>query len=435
MGFWGNICDACSNIGGMFSAGFEDFKNLNFTGGISKWGMGAASAVGNIVTLGGANAIGNVISDGVSDNTTFEAKELANGDVIYAPHYSGPMSWFINDTVNEWAESIVTADSYEDSRQQALANGDTEAANNWTGAANGATANMLMDEAWAFADTALLVTGIGAVGAAAKAAGGAGKVAAETATKEAVKGATEQATKAAAETATKAAVKAAVKETGKKAIEQGTKGLVKNSLKHFGQVFVGSAVAAEVNQLAGDTILKTSQGEDIQEAVVNSVGEEVGNATETVTRVVGNVAPGISRLVNTIGAGLAAVGTTISKTTPGLFITAVCKKAGNGIRTWATGVETNTKGLSIQEVMDKEKKLIEANNLGDKSMTDIYVDEVVKRDKADNIDWTTRKTVQNHAEFLDSADDRETLEEAMANMETNASDISDMSTEQAEPAL
>lgn len=419
MGFWGNICDACSNIGGMFSAGFEDFKNLNFTGGISKWGMGAASAVGNIVTLGGANAIGNVISDGVSDNTTFEAKELANGDVIYAPHYSGPMSWFINDTVNEWAESIVTADSYEDSRQQALANGDTEAANNWTGAANGATANMLMDEAWAFADTALLVTGVGAIGAAGKAAKKAGEAAAKKVTEEVVEGTTKQATKAAV----------------KQAVKTATKGMVSGSLKHFGQVFAGSVVAAEANQLAGDTILKTSQGEDIQAAVVNSVGEEVGNATETVTRVVGNVAPGISRLVNTIGAGLAAVGTTISKTTPGLFITAVCKKAGNGIRTWATGVETNTKGLSIQEVMDKEKKLIEANNLGDKSMTDIYVDEVVKRDKADNIDWTTRKTVQNHAEFLDSADDRETLEEAMANMETNASDISDMSTEQAEPAL
>lgn len=419
MSFWGNICDACSNIGGMFSAGFEDFKNLNFTGGISKWGMGAASAVGNIVTLGGANAIGNVISDGVSDNTTFEAKELANGDVIYAPHYSGPMSWFINDTVNEWAESIVTADSYEDSRQQALANGDTEAANNWTGAANGATANMLMDEAWAFADTALLVTGVGAIGAAGKAAKKAGEAAAKKVTEEVVEGTTKQATKAAV----------------KQAVKTATKGMVSGSLKHFGQVFAGSVVAAEANQLAGDTILKTSQGEDIQAAVVNSVGEEVGNATETVTRVVGNVAPGISRLVNTIGAGLAAVGTTISKTTPGLFITAVCKKAGNGIRTWATGVETNTKGLSIQEVMDKEKKLIEANNLGDKSMTDIYVDEVVKRDKADNIDWTTRKTVQNHAEFLDSADDRETLEEAMANMETNASDISDMSTEQAEPAL
>lgn len=419
MGFWGNICDACSNIGGMFSAGFEDFKNLNFTGGISKWGMGAASAVGNIVTLGGANAIGNVISDGVSDNTTFEAKELANGDVIYAPHYSGPMSWFINDTVNEWAESIVTADSYEDSRQQALANGDTEAANNWTGAANGATANMLMDEAWAFADTALLVTGVGAIGAAGKAAKKAGEAAAKKVTEEVVEGTTKQATKAAV----------------KQAVKTATKGMVSGSLKHFGQVFAGSVVAAEANQLAGDTILKTSQGEDIQAAVVNSVKEEVGNATETFNRAVGNVAPGISRLVNTIGAGLAAVGTTISKTTPGLFITAACKKAGNGIRTWATGVETNTKGLSIQEVMDKEKKLIEANNLGDKSMTDIYVDEVVKRDKADNIDWTTRKTVQNHAEFLDSADDRETLEEAMANMETNASDISDMSTEQAEPAL
>lgn len=419
MGFWDGLLDVCNEVGNHFSNAFSDVGSLfseagkNFSDGkvgegLANGALGVLDGIGNVITLGFAHKAGEAVSDVVQDNVVYEEVELQDGAVVSVPRLTdypggglagGIASWVINTKPLADAEATIVIDKYEEGkakaekeREKALEAGDDEAVKQLDIKISNYD-KWIADAQWKRVGNDIIAPATPIIGA-------------------------QVLNKTLGMTAP-----AGMKTFG----VYGTGNGFWANFAAFGKSLGAVAATGVVeNQLSDGKLIQSETGKSYLESFcLDGTAKTIENI-ERSTKIALGGGTGINRLFNTIGAGLYAASTAISKTTPGLFVAAVCKKAGNGIKTWATGQTTATTGLSIQDVMDMEQRTINEKNLSDKSITDIYVNEVVRRDKLDKINFTTRSTVQKHVDLLDDTEAQKLVNSRLA--EENSEEV-------AEPAI